>query len=611
MEAVSTTKRIHQLWPTIAAGLALVLVFIGERVLAGSDSGRITMAVGGGGALLVAAAMRFRELATAPEPNKPVARILLGCTVGLIAGLALYALIALVFTADDAKNTRAILWAPSLTVLICSAVPLLLVEIATSAAAFIDRYEHGRVRQAFQRGLALALLLCSLVLINFLANRHEVKWDLSYGQRSIASEQTRKAVRDLSEPVKVRLFFPRGNEVAEFLTPYFESLSSLNPNLAVERVDHALAGQAAKDAGVTENGYIAISREKNHDKIRIGEKMTSARSALRKLDQNFIASLIKVTREKKTAYFTVGHGERSYQADAKETRSGLKILKELLDRNQFTTKNLGIAEGLSDKLPEDAAVVFMLGAEKEVSPAEIEAINRSIEKGGARMLIALEAEREGQTLDALLAPLGLKFDRTILANERSNVPLTRTEADRTLIWSNRYSSHESVTTMTRNAKLATVFSKTGSLSKLSDKAPERTKVEMVLTAIDDTFADADNDLTFDRDGEKKSPFGLAAAITRTSTSGKKADETRLFIIADADVFTDDLIRFEGNLNLLADVIYWLRAVEDPVVPTISAEDVQIVHKKEEDAFWFYSTTLGVPALVLSLGLVVTRRRRRT
>jgi hypothetical protein len=41
------------------------------------------------------------------------------------------------------------------------------------------------------------------------------------------------------------------------------------------------------------------------------------------------------------------------------------------------------------------------------------------------------------------------------------------------------------------------------------------------------------------------------------------------------------------------------------------EDVRIEHSKQKDLAWFYSTIVGVPALVLGLGLVVARRARRT
>lgn len=610
METVVGRNRIHALWPTVAALGAILVLFAGERIFGGDPTLRKVLAALAGVAVLAAIGMRAKEMSAADEDKKPVARTLFLTTLGVGLGLAVYALIPLALSDDASKTARAIAWVVAPILVISSALPLAAVELAVYSVAFIERYELRRVRAALERGLALGLFLSAVFVGNYLMDRHDVKWDLSYGQKARLSPQTATAVRDLTEPVKVTLFYAKANEVAEALEPYFESVRAASPQITVTRVDQALSADLAKQAGVNENGYVVVTRDKTHEKIRIGEKMSSARSSLRKFDTSFLGALLKVSREKKTAYFTVGHQERSPTPDAKDLRPPLKILKQLLETNQYTVKNLGISEGLGQEIPNDAAVIFIVGPEKPFSPAEVDSLKKSLDHG-ARLFIALEGEREGDSLTELLDELGLKFDKTILGNERAFGVLTRTEADRAIIYSGRYSSHESVTTMTRNAKLATVFNKTGSLSK-SEKAPDRTKTEIVLTAIDDTFADVNGNYRFDPD-EKKQAFGLAAAVTRTSTSGKKSDETRVFVTADADVFADQLLptQGDGNLRLLGDIIYWLRAVEEPVVPAVSEADVQIVHKKDEDALVFYSTTLGVPVLVLALGLVVTRRRRRS
>jgi hypothetical protein len=41
------------------------------------------------------------------------------------------------------------------------------------------------------------------------------------------------------------------------------------------------------------------------------------------------------------------------------------------------------------------------------------------------------------------------------------------------------------------------------------------------------------------------------------------------------------------------------------------QDVRIEHSKQGDQVWFYSTIVGVPALVLGVGLAFSRRARRT
>jgi hypothetical protein len=249
-----------------------------------------------------------------------------------------------------------------------------------------------------------------------------------------------------------------------------------------------------------------------------------------------------------------------------------------------------------------------MGPEKPFLPEEIATLKAGLERG-ARLLIALEGEGEGDSMPELLSALGLSFDKTILANEKAHVRVTRTPADAAYIVSNKYSSHKSVTTLTRNSnQLFTAFGKSGSIEKLENEPPG-VHAEVVISAMPGTFADQDGDYIFDKATEAQKTFGLAAVVTRTATAGADR-EGRAFVVSDADVFTDDFLRNEGNALLLADIAYWLADVKEPVIPKVTEEDVRIQHRKEDDVAWFYSTTLGVPALVLALGFFVAGRRRK-
>jgi hypothetical protein len=604
------TKRIHELWPTWSVIVALLVLFVGERTYSADETVRMACAAVATACLLAAIGWRAKEMSAAREGTRSVATLIFGVTLSVAIGVALYALIPGVFHGDSSasERIRGVLWVLWPIVVICSVLPMIAIEFAVAPVAYIDRYEQERVRRSFTRSLSLGLLLSCVFVGNYLAVRHEKKWDLSAGNKATASDVTQRAIRDLTKPVKVVLFFPRANDVAEIVQSYFEPLKKLNPKLEVQTVDHALASELAKETKVTENGYIAIMQEKNSDKLRVGTEERTARSNLRRFDQNFLKSLIKVTTTKKVAYFTNGHDERADKSAREEDkRPTVKNLRRQLEAWQFTVKTLGVAEGLASEIPNDAAIVFIMGPEKPFLDAEIETLKKFVARGG-RVLLTMEGEREGDPMTGFLSAYGLTFDKTLLANERTNAPLTKTKADRSFIWSNKYSSHAAVTTMTRNDKLATVFHKAGSLSAAKE-AIDKTKTEMVLTGVPDTFADADGDLELD-DGEKRDRVGLVAAVTKTSTTGKKENEGRVVVVADTDVFGDDLISLiQGNVFLTADLVYWLQLVQDPVIPTVEEKDVKIVHRKEEDALLFYGTTFGVPALILLAGFFIIRRRR--
>ncbi len=85
---------------------------------------------------------------------------------------------------------------------------------------------------------------------------------------------------------------------------------------------------------------------------------------------------------------------------------------------------------------------------------------------------------------------------------------------------------------------------------------------------------------------------------------------RVLALADATILTDLAIGNLGNQQFIFDGVNWLVGAEALSGATESEEDVKIEHTKEDQALWFYATVLGVPVLVLVLGALHVRRRRR-
>jgi ABC-type uncharacterized transport system involved in gliding motility auxiliary subunit len=95
--------------------------------------------------------------------------------------------------------------------------------------------------------------------------------------------------------------------------------------------------------------------------------------------------------------------------------------------------------------------------------------------------------------------------------------------------------------------------------------------------------------------------------------GSKPKGMRAVVIADAELFTDALLlQVPKVMALMADSIKWLGGEEQFQGTVESEKDVKIEQTKHEDAVWFWSSIVGVPALVLGVGLlmIVFRRRRR-
>jgi hypothetical protein len=234
-------------------------------------------------------------------------------------------------------------------------------------------------------------------------------------------------------------------------------------------------------------------------------------------------------------------------------------------------------------------------------------------------------------LEALARIAGLTFDPTVLANDRQYVRRRYNDSDRTLLVTNRFSSHASVSTLSRNsARAAVLVSGTGSLEKQKDST---VKADVAIRAMSSTFADANRNYQPDT-AESRASFGLAMAVSEPAKnaplpepmpepSGLSDDkgeiqevappnEMRAFVIADADALTDLVMsNFMTNQLLTVDAVRWLGGEESFAGEVNNEEDVRIEHTQQKDLVWFYATIFGAPALVLGLGLTYTRRSRRT
>src|SRR5690606_27617818 len=114
----------------------------------------------------------------------------------------------------------------------------------------------------------------------------------------------------------------------------------------------------------------------------------SARMRLRNLDRDVQQALNRLAREERTVYLTVGHGELNDRGAQRETDS-LFALESLLGYYNYDMRQLGLQEGLARGVPEDAAMVVVLGPERPFLDAELQTLDRYL-TGGGSVLLALE-----------------------------------------------------------------------------------------------------------------------------------------------------------------------------------------------------------------------------
>lgn len=644
----------------------LALVYVGERVLSGLEKGPAAVSAVGVLLVVLATLLRFSPRFRAGGDRRSIESLL-----AVLSSLGVLALLLYFWTTpwgvdhvilgklSEAARTRAldIITVTWVALVVIATLPMIFAETALRPMRKAERPESRRVRSAAAAGLTLALAAVYGSLFIYAASGVKLDVDFSYFKTSRPSESTKKLAQGLSDPVRVVAFFPIVSEVRTQVERYLNELKGSAPKLQIEVQDRLLSPKLAKELRATQDGVIILSRGATTETIVVGTELDAAKQKLKVLDRDFQEQLTKLAKARRIAYFTVGHGElNESKASSMEDPNGRSatVARTLLQRQNYVVKDLGLAQGLGRDVPDDADVVFILGPTEPFSGEELGSLKRYLARDG-KLYMALDADAfstkdlvtaepaasakpagsaAAVNLNAVPAgPLadlaglvGLTYDSDVLANERMHIRLHNDDSDRTRLVTQSFSSHASVSTLSRSgARAAVAFFGAGSLEKARG-ATER--IDFTVRSPSGTFADKNRNYQFDRNGERQITFNLAAAVTGAEKKDDKAppdakkddkkkdekksnpEQMRAFVLADADAVGDFVMAQDPfNQLLFVDSVRWLVGEESMAGPPNTEEDQRIQHTKQQDLNWFYATIFGAPGLVLALGLTLGRRSR--
>jgi hypothetical protein len=601
---------------SVLLGAALFFIFLGERVF-GADTGR-TLGSGLGIALLLGAvALRIQTFRRAQGDARAVEARLLAAYGGVIVGLGLYALStesvvnALKLDGDARNHFVAVLTSLWSSVILVSIAALAFMELVYARMPVAASVELRRVRTAAYAGLTLALSVVFLLSINYVASERDWHRDLSYFKTTQPSPSTLKLVDKLDMPLRAVLFWRRADDVLPQVEPYFSSLAAHTKNFHYEVLDSAFVPELCRKHKVKSNGVVLlITGEGENEKgqqISIGDELTEARDRLRKLDGLFQQNFTKLTRPERAVSLTVGHGEHNTSRGDEASGDSVRAMEEIWKRLNVKTNRLGLTGGLGSAVPAISSAVVVVGPKEKFLPEEVETLLGYVRKGG-RLLLMIDPDVD-DGLDPLLEGLGVRRMPGTVNSEKNHLRRNHDKTDKALVFSNKYSSHPTVTTASQyQNEVASIFVKGVALERhVGDDLKPKPTVSLPLPTGGGFYRDLDGD--FERDAnEPEEPLNMIAAISVSEGEGKP--QGRVVVIGDGDFMTDKVSTNNGNVMVFVDALAWLIGNEDLNASVSSEEDVPIEHSRQQDKLWFYATTFAVPLPLLIVAGWVARRRRR-
>lgn len=271
-----------------------------------------------------------------------------------------------------------------------------------------------RTRYGANLALIAFLVLGIATFVSYLTIRYRYRTDISFTRLNSLSKQSLSVIQQIQRPMRL-YYFDRPGEAQEAVKRLLELYDFSSTNLSFELIDPNLFPARTRAFGVTNFGTLVVALEDGS-----GRKITVNGVSEEKVTNALIRAL---KGESQKIYFVQGHGERGFSDP--EDASSITFARDELTREGFTVRELNLA--LVNSIPEDAAMLLLLGSQSEFTTAELAVLQAYLADGG-KALIALDLSirdkgfsRGTNQLRALLQKFGLDVADALVVDTSSQM----------------------------------------------------------------------------------------------------------------------------------------------------------------------------------------------
>lgn len=468
----------------------------------------------------------------------------------------------------------------------------------------IGRSFQGRnVRYGSLTAGSVLLVIGILTAVNWLGTRQNKRWDLTETQQFSLSDQSRRVVGELSQPLTVKVFHAAdGRRGIEDRLAEYQYLSS---QLKVEYFDIDASPIEAQKYEIQQYGTLVF------------EYAGRTERTTQSTEQEITNAIIKVVEGKaKKLYFTQGHGERDI---AGGDPRGMSQVVEALKGDNFEAATLALAQ--TGVVPEDATVVVAAGPRSDFLPGEIEQLTAFLNKGGKVMLMIDAPDRTGgpalPNLTGLAKAWGFEIGNDIILDATGlgrmfgagpEVPLATV-----------YPAHP----ITQGFGVMTAFPLARSVGAVEGGAEGRFPQSVIQTSPQ-SWAETDvaglyasGSPTQDPNADKAGPVSLAAAVSAAAPNapaGASPDaptpEARMIVIGDSDFATNGALGIQGNRDLMLNMANWLAQQENLIaIRPVDPADRRVQLTEDQSTRIYWLALVIFPLAFIAMGVRVWWVRR--
>lgn len=435
--------------------------------------------------------------------------------------------------------------------------------------------------------LMVLLFIGILTIVNFLAARHSVRWDLSENKNFSLAPQTHRVIRNLPRDVKITVFTREKDPGYQSYKERLDSYQQASSNISVEFVDPERQPKMAQTYGITRTDTAVF--ESGTQTIRVTNPS----------EAELTGALIRVSKDdRKRILFLEGHGEPSFED---RERTGLSQAKEVLTKQGYDVGTVSLLA--QPEVPENTAILAVVGPRKPITREELERIDTYVQKGG-HLLLMVDPDTQAD-VSPLLSRWGLALGPGILVDLRDRLA----EGDLTALLVRTFTEHE----ITQDLNAAVLFPLAQHVSFNEQAGKDWDFVPLARTSTN-SWAETDlrgRVVSLNEKDDVKGPLSMAVALAPKSAPKEGERRPAIVVIGNATFVSNAFVNFPGNTDFFLHAVAWL--AQDREMIAIAPRDQAFrpfVPNPMQDRALLYIQVIFLPALLLILGIKVWRKRRR-
>jgi ABC-type uncharacterized transport system involved in gliding motility auxiliary subunit len=494
------------------------------------------------------------------------------------------------------------IWSTYQTIAVIAGGLLVVVSLAVKLPDIRRGLGRRSARFGINSAASVVLFLGILAFVNYLGAQHVKRVDMTTEKIYSLSDQSVNVAQQINQDLHIRAFYPGGDyaPARDLLDLYRDK----NKRISFEFIDPDKQPQLAAQYGVT--AYGDFSNPMTGESFRYGtlilemgdkkERIEKQSEPLR--EEDFTNALTKIAKgQKKTIYFTEGHGEKGID---NTDRTGYSLAKAQLENENYVVKTVNLVR--VGKVPEDAAVLVIAGATAEPFANELDSVDGYLKNGGSVLVLLDPAPA------ASLAELLQKWSIDV----GNNVVLDPTGLGRLLGMGPAapLAANYGANKITERMRTMTFFPMARSVSPAATPA-EGITTEKLIQTNERSWGETNtknNEAQFDDKIDLKGPISLATVATKNLGDKK---EMRLVVYGDSDFATNVYYQQAANGNLFMNTVSWLAQDENFIsIRPKDPEDRRLTMTEAQGRMVSYVSLLLLPVSILVAGVSVWMKRRR-